>query len=519
MSKTPGPLPSHWTGESTLGDAPDRSIPHGDVLTREPSPPTVQRDQSTRRPVWSWRKRYAAVVAGCDALALLLGWFAAELVVFQTFGAKVAGTSGLAYTNLGLLATVGWVTSMALVGGYDRRAVGVSTDEYRRVCRGVVQFAALIAVIAFFTRLRLSRSFVASATIFAALLTLAFRHGLRVWLHRQRLKGRFTKRVVVVGSGAATTDLVAHLQHSPVAEMRVVGACIPRNDPAGSNVGVPVLGAPTEVWTAAIAAGAETIAIADTATLSARAVQQLAWHVEGQGIEVMVVPAVTDVAGPLINVRLAAGLPLLYLDEPHLSFLGRVVKGTFDRVAAAIGLVLLLPVLALIGLLVRLTSPGPAVFKQIRIGVEGRPFRIWKFRTMTIDAERRLHDVVDLNQHDGLLFKIRDDPRVTRVGRVLRKWSLDELPQLWNILCGQMSLVGPRPPLPSEVDRYDLRIRRRLRVKPGLTGVWQVSGRSDLPWEEGVRLDLHYIESWSLTTDLVIIAKTVKAVILRDGAC
>ena len=519
MSKTPGPLPSHWTGESTLGDAPDRSIPHGDVLTREPSPPTVQRDQSTRRPVWSWRKRYAAVVAGCDGLALLLGWFAAELVVFQTFGAKVAGTSGLAYTNLGLLATVGWVTSMALVGGYDRRAVGVSTDEYRRVCRGVVQFAALIAVIAFFTRLRLSRSFVASATIFAALLTLAFRHGLRVWLHRQRLKGRFTKRVVVVGSGAATTDLVAHLQHSPVAEMRVVGACIPRNDPAGSDVGVPVLGAPTDVWTAAIAAGAETIAIADPATLSARAVQQLAWHVEGQGIEVMVVPAVTDVAGPLhqrpAGRRPPAALPRRAAPElPRAGGEGTVRPGgRGDRAGPA--------------------PTGPGADRPARAsdqprtgGVQADPHRRGRAAVPHLevphDDHRRRAPAPRCRRPQPARRAAVQDPRRSpgHPGRPgLRKWSLDELPQLWNILCGQMSLVGPRPPLPSEVDRYDLRIRRRLRVKPGLTGVWQVSGRSDLPWEEGVRLDLHYIESWSLTTDLVIIAKTVKAVMLRQGAC
>lgn len=486
--------------------------------------PTAEPAASRRdlRPVshrpGSWRTRYAAVAAGADAAAMLIGWFGAQLVWFQTLDEPV-GTTSLGYATLGLAATVGWVSAMGLIGGYDRRVVGVSTDEYRRVSYAAVRFGALIAVIGFFTHLNLSRAFVALAVPAAALLTLAFRHGLRVWLHRQRLKGRFTKGVVVVGSAAATTDLVRHLHQSSVAEMRVVGACIPDRDRANADVGVPLLGAPTDVWTAAIAVEAETIAIADTATLSARAVQELAWHLEGHGIEVMVVPAVTDVAGPLIKVRLAAGLPLLYLDEPHLSLLGRVVKTAFDRVVVAAALVVLLPLLLIIGAIVRLTSPGPAVFRQVRVGIGGRPFRMWKFRTMEVDAERRLDELLELNEHDGLLFKIHDDPRVTRVGRFLRRWSLDELPQLWNVLCGRMSIVGPRPPLPSEVEHYDVRVRRRLRVKPGLTGVWQISGRSDLSWEEGVRLDLHYIESWSLATDLVIIAKTAKAVALRQGAC
>ncbi len=279
-----------------------------------------------------------------------------------------------------------------------------------------------------------------------------------------------------------------------------------------------VLGKPTDVWTAALAVGAEAIAIADPATLSARAVKELAWHLEDNGIEVMVVPAITDVVGPRITVRLAAGLPLLYLDEPHLSLGGRLVKGVFDRFVAIVALAVLAPILLLIGLVVRLSSSGPALFKQVRVGVGGRRFRMWKFRTMATDAEARLLEVLDLNQVDGLLFKCRDDPRVTRVGHVLRHWSLDELPQLWNVARGDMSIVGPRPPLPSEVERYDTRVRRRLRVKPGLTGLWQVSGRSSLSWEEGIQLDLHYIETWSLATDIAIIAKTAKAVALRQGA-
>jgi len=196
----------------------------------------------------------------------------------------------------------------------------------------------------------------------------------------------------------------------------------------------------------------------------------------------------------------------------------RIVKTMFDRVLAGVGLVVLLPLMVAIGILVRLTSRGPALFRQVRVGLGGRHFVIWKFRTMAIDAEARLSDVIHLNEHDGLLFKVRNDPRVTRLGRVLRRWSLDELPQLWNVMRGDMSIVGPRPPLPSEVERYDGQVRRRLLVKPGLTGLWQVGGRAGVPWEEAVRLDLYYVENWSLSMDAMILAKTVTAVLRGHGA-
>ncbi|MCU1351407.1 MAG: exopolysaccharide biosynthesis polyprenyl glycosylphosphotransferase, partial [Acidimicrobiales bacterium] len=244
----------------------------------------------------------------------------------------------------------------------------------------------------------------------------------------------------------------------------------------------------------------------------------LSWHLEGHGIEVMVVPAVTDVAGPRITFRLAAGLPLVYLDEPHLGVVARTLKAAFDRTVALVATIALSPLLVVLALGVKLTSRGPVLFRQTRVGIGGREFRMWKFRSMVSDAEERLPEVLHLNEHSGILFKVSDDPRITGVGRFLRRWSLDELPQLWNVLAGHMSIVGPRPPLPSEVEQYDARVRQRLRVKPGLTGLWQVSGRSDLSWEEGIRLDLEYIERWSLTLDLVLITKTLKAVALRHGA-
>jgi len=244
----------------------------------------------------------------------------------------------------------------------------------------------------------------------------------------------------------------------------------------------------------------------------------LAWGLEGTGIDLLVAPALTEVAGPRISVRPVGGLPLVHVEEPQLSGGARFAKGVFDR-AGALGLIIVLsPVLIVCALAVRLRSGRPVFFTQPRAGRDGREFRVIKFRTMVVGAEEGLAEVRHLNEHDGVLFKIRDDPRVTPIGAALRRRSLDELPQLFNVVSGSMSLVGPRPPLPSEVSRYGEDARRRLLVKPGITGLWQVSGRADLSWEESVRVDLDYVENWSPALDLQILWRTIPAVLRGDGA-
>jgi exopolysaccharide biosynthesis polyprenyl glycosylphosphotransferase len=231
-----------------------------------------------------------------------------------------------------------------------------------------------------------------------------------------------------------------------------------------------------------------------------------------------VAPGLIEVAGPRLHIRPFEGLPLLSVEQPRFEGWSRVVKGVADRTVAALALLVLSPLLLAIALAVGVSSPGPVLYRQERVGINGRSFTMLKFRSMVQDADRQVDALRDDNISDGLLFKLRSDPRVTPVGRWLRRLSLDELPQLFNILGGSMSLVGPRPPLPSEVARYDSSVSRRLLVKPGLTGLWQVSGRSDLPWEEAVRLDLRYVENWSLALDLLILWKTARAVLSRSGA-
>ncbi len=261
----------------------------------------------------------------------------------------------------------------------------------------------------------------------------------------------------------------------------------------------------------------DALVVADTSVFAPGHLRRLSWVLEDLGVELIVAPAVTDIVGPRISTRPVAGLPLLLVERPRFSVGGRVFKRVFDPLIAFVLLVLLSPVLLIAAVAVRCTSKGPVFYRQIRIGLEGRPFTIVKFRTMVREADE-LQNALDANDADGLLFKLRRDPRVTKVGRVLRRWSIDELPQLVHVISGKMSLVGPRPPLEREVEQYDPDLHRRLLVKPGLTGLWQVSGRSDLPWEEAVRLDLYYVDNWSPTMDLAILLKTARAVVRGNGA-
>jgi exopolysaccharide biosynthesis polyprenyl glycosylphosphotransferase len=263
---------------------------------------------------------------------------------------------------------------------------------------------------------------------------------------------------------------------------------------------------------------ADTVAVLSCPEMSGAGLRDLAWELEKTGTDLCVAPALLDVAGPRTTIRPVAGLPLLHVDHPEFTGLRRLIKAAFDRAMALTALLLLAPLFILISSVIRLTDGGPAFFRQTRVGRDGRAFMVFKFRTMVVDAEARKAQLISLNESDGVLFKMRRDPRVTRVGVLLRRWSLDELPQLINVLIGDMSMVGPRPALPQEAALYGDHVRRRLAVKPGITGLWQVNGRSDLTWDESVRLDLRYVENWSFMLDLQILWKTWSAVFRGSGA-
>jgi exopolysaccharide biosynthesis polyprenyl glycosylphosphotransferase len=336
-------------------------------------------------------------------------------------------------------------------------------------------------------------------------------------LHHRRRQGACLQRVLVVGRERSVAELIRTVRREPHAGFAVVAACV--DHARGDTIeGVPVLGDSDAILSSLVAASADTIAVTAWSEVSQTDLRRLSWDLEGSGVSLLVAPRLTDVSGPRIHIQPVAGLPLINVEEPEFTGVRRFAKGASDRFGALLALLLLSPIFVSLAVWIRVTSRGPVFFRQVRIGRHGEAFAMHKFRSMYIDAEERLAELRDQNESDGLLFKIRDDPRVTPIGRWMRRYSLDELPQLLDVLFGRMSLVGPRPPLPSEVAQYPLDVRRRLIVKPGITGLWQVSGRSDLSWDESVRLDLFYVENWSLPLDLTIMTKTVLAVVRGSGA-
>jgi exopolysaccharide biosynthesis polyprenyl glycosylphosphotransferase len=322
--------------------------------------------------------------------------------------------------------------------------------------------------------------------------------------------------VVAVGHELAVANLVTELHRDQYHGLTVVGACVARPGECDEVVSVPVYGGLDDITAAVKAFGADTVAVLACPEMDGARLRGLAWELEKTGTDLYVSPALLDVAGPRTTVRATAGLTLLHVDHPQLNGARLVLKGLFDRCTAALALILLAPLLAVLAGVIWLSDRGPALFTQVRVGKDGRAFRIYKFRTMVVDAEQRRAQLLASNDSDGVLFKLRSDPRVTAVGAPLRRCSFDELPQLFNVFLGHMSLVGPRPALPDEAAKYADHVRRRLVVKPGLTGLWQVNGRSDLSWDESVRLDLRYVENWSFALDLQILWKTIS--VLRHGS-
>ena len=411
-----------------------------------------------------------------------------------------------------------WAGSVALAGGYEARFIGVGPDEFRRVMNAAATLTGCVAVASYALKADFARGYVLIAMPCVAVFDLAARYAFRKRLHRRRSYGACMQRVVAVGHPQAVTDLVATLRRDKFNGLHVVAACLAGRVGLKEIAGVPVLGGLGSVSTAVDQFGADTVAVLACPEMNGVRLRELAWELEETGTDLCVAPALMDVAGPRTTIRPVAGLPLLHVDHPELAGGKQVIKAVFDRTAAALVLILLAPLFAAIAVIIRLDERGPVFFRQTRIGLDGQPFRLYKFRTMVVDAEQRKAELEALNEGAGVLFKMRRDPRVTKAGVWLRRWSLDELPQLLNVLIGDMSLVGPRPALPKEVARYGDHMRRRLVVKPGITGLWQVSGRSGLAWEEAFRLDLRYVDNWSLALDLQILWKTWSAVFSRSGA-
>ncbi|WHM28760.1 sugar transferase [Streptomyces sp. BPPL-273] len=463
-----------------------------------------------------WEQRYRRTVITTDTVATAV----VVAAIGNFFGARDAANWHEKWGILAFGTELLVLGALAVSRSWAPGVLGQGAEEFRRLGRSLFMATVVLALggIALTSRNIKLWIFVAIPAI--ALVTMTARYVLRLWLHRQRKEGRCLRPVLAAGSADTVRDLITRTRRFPHLGWRVDAVCTTDGLAHGGEHldGVPVVGRLTDVAGHVQRDGYRVVAVTPDPHWTPDRLQRLAWNLEGGDTEMVVAPVLMEVAGPRLHIDAVLGIPLLRVSMPTFTGGRRAVKGMVDRAGAAVLLVLFAPLMVVVGLLVLADSRGGAFYRQRRVGKDGREFTILKFRTMVAGADRARAALADRNEGAGLLFKLRRDPRVTRVGAVLRRYSLDELPQLFNVLTGSMSLVGPRPPLPEESAAYGPDIRRRLLVKPGLTGLWQISGRSDLSWEEAVRLDLRYVEDWSLALDTVILWKTLRAVFYGQGA-
>ena len=470
----------------------------------------------------AWSRRYLIAVALADAL---VGGIAAAIPA--SISNRLSGHNAVPW--LCLIGLVVWPSAIALCRGYRRNRIGIGFDEPRAVMRAGLMVVVAGALPAGFMAVPLNAKsaltlyallkLIVTATPFAVLLSLVVRFLARRVLHIMHGRGRSLRHVLVAGGFAAAQQLSERIQREPDAGMKVVGLCLPSSElPRPVVAGIPVLGSLDQVPELSRTLGCDAVAVTSDDVTRYNYLRELAWSLEGAGVELLVDPGLVEVAGPRMHIRALLGFPLLHVEEPHFTGWRRVVKRASDLVLTSVLLLIISPFMLAIAAGIKLQDGGAVIFRQARVGRGGELFTMLKFRSMVIDADARKVDLLHLNDGNGALFKLRDDPRITRFGKFLRDFSLDELPQLFNVLVGSMSLVGPRPHLAEELAQMPREASRRSLVTPGLTGLWQVSGRSDLEEHDAIKLDLRYVENWSLTLDLLILWKTASAVLARRGA-
>lgn len=484
--------------------------------------------EKVRKSKANWGSRYAGALAISDLVVvswavagahfLRFGWENSSVSVVDRF---FAPSLELNYGLVSAVIVAAWWLALTLVDARDPGILGVGAEEYKRIATASFGLFGALAIVAYLTMASVGRGYVAIAFPAGLIGLMLSRAAWREVLRLRRSAGKSCTRTVVAGSVPNVVTLVKELQRQSLAGYRVVGACVPAHEDTAEleRLGVDVLGDVDDAVLALSKSDAAALMVTACSSMSPHQLRSWGWELSGTGVDVVVAPSLVDVAGPRIHMRPVSGLPLLHVEGPRLPRTGAIVKGTFDRFVAAWILLAISPLLAATALAVALTSRGPVFYSQERIGEDGEPFTMWKFRSMYPDADSKLAQLLkEQGKENDPLFKPDPDPRITPVGRFIRKYSIDELPQLWNVLVGDMSLVGPRPQRQAEVDLYPGGAERRLLCKPGLTGLWQVSGRSNLAWDEAIRLDLYYVENWSFTLDLLLLWRTSGVVLAGEGA-
>ncbi|KGJ81786.1 polyprenyl glycosylphosphotransferase [Cryobacterium roopkundense] len=474
-----------------------------------------------------WRDSYAWGLRVTDLLVLVwvvfgvqIAWFGFTVSDVQFRGELYA--VAVNYTAISVILIAAWMVILGIYGSRGYRVIGTGSQEYRAIAGATVRLFGLVALAAYLFQIDLARGYILIAFPMGLVVLVFSRWIWRQWLSVKRLNGQYSSRVVLIGSPSSVALLHRELARQSEAGYLVVGACIPSGFAGDVLPGsaVPVFGSVTLLQQFMAENRADTVIVTSNAEMSPHDMRELSWSLEPGRQHLVVAPNLTGIGGPRIHTRPVNGLPLIHVETPRYEGGKLFAKRGFDVVASFLLIVLLSVPLAVIALIVRFSTPGPVVFRQKRVGLNGKQFTMLKFRSMVTDAESQLATLQAQKRSAGnaVLFKMENDPRITPAGRVLRRFSLDELPQLFNVLGGSMSLVGPRPSLEREVSEYETHVHRRFLVKPGITGPWQVGGRSNLSWEDTVRLDLYYVENWSIMGDIVILWRTASAVMARDGA-
>ncbi len=473
-----------------------------------------------------WQKAYRSVLSVVDAAAVM--WAMAGALVLR-FGARNGGelisADGDRYVALTILLAVVWWTVLGISGSRETTILGHGTEEYKRLLHASFWLFGLLAIVSYTFRLEIARGYVVVALPAGILSLLIARWLVRRLLRSQRQVGRSISSVLLIGGVHGVEHLAKALRSEPSAGYMPVATYLPgapKGTIADAKLELPNLGYDPQISSILDAVrrlSPDAVAISSGVPLAPRIIRELGWALADMQVRLIMAPALTAVAGPRIHTQPVAGLPLIHVSTPALSGLPKLIKRSFDVIASSGLIIGLSPLFLIIAVLVKISSPGSVFYTQERIGVRGSRFLMIKFRSMRQNADHELAALlVRQGTHDKPLSKVENDPRITSVGQILRKFSLDELPQLFNVLRGDMSLVGPRPQRDHEVALYDEAAHRRLYVSPGMSGLWQVSGRSNLSWEEAIQLDLYYVENWSLTQDIIILLKTFKAVFKSEGA-
>lgn len=463
-----------------------------------------------------WERRFRMRLRISDTATIVAATGITLLVQVALLGTPVD-----AALRNGAVLVVAWYVVLSALNTRSAAIFGSGPTEYRRVANATGLAGGAIALIGVLAEWGDLRPLLLIALPGGMLALLGTRWTWRRWLLRQRRFGHYASRTLVVGDRDDVEYVISSLQNGAETAYRIVGATLLDRNATEVVIGdgvYPVVGNVHSVSATAAQLGADTIIVASRPDGEPDFVKRLSWQLEGTAAELVLSSRLTDIAGPRISLRQVDGMPLIRVRIPTYEGGMHLLKRALDIAVATVALIPIALIAPVLTLLIKLDSPGPVFFRQERVGRDGRSFRMVKFRSMRTDAEQQLAALKAQNEGAGVLFKMKNDPRVTRVGRVLRKLSLDELPQFWNVLVGDMSVVGPRPPLPDEVTAYDGNVHRRLYIKPGITGLWQVSGRSDLSWDESVRLDLRYVENWSVMSDLQIMWRTAKAMVQPSGA-